>query len=80
MVVRRLFGAKVENNQEFSKFEGLEHKKNFAKATSRAGKNFGKVCDFSGFISFNIIPVSILPFLNIKMFPHSVSHFLIDFP
>ena len=27
VVVRRLFGAKVENNQEFSKFGVLEHKK-----------------------------------------------------
>jgi len=37
-----LFGAKVENNQEFSKFEGLEHKKTLPKLQAVRAKTLAK--------------------------------------
>ncbi|EKY17235.1 hypothetical protein HMPREF9073_01526 [Capnocytophaga sp. oral taxon 326 str. F0382] len=46
MVVRRLFGAKVENNQEFSKFEGLEHKKTLPKLQAVRAKTLAKYAIF----------------------------------
>ena len=39
-------GAKVENNQEFSKFEGLEHKKTLPKLQASQAKTLAKYAIF----------------------------------